>query len=478
MKFLEKLKAAFAAVVVKMAALAEKAEAEDRVMTAEEKTEFDGFKAESDKLSSQVATQEAVVEAQAIVERNALTVAPVLPRQTSDATNLLDDPTKAAAAGGADPNAIQPIIIPARAMRMAGQLKAFVGATAHEDAYKAGMWYAAAVFGNANAAKWCTDHGFGIEASLGQNEGINIDGGYAVPEILETQIIRLVEAFGMFRRKARRWPMSSEVHSIPRRTGGLSATHTGEGQSATKGKISLDLVKLVAKKVTALAIMTKELNADNIIRFGDLITMEISLAFATREDADGFNGDGTSVFGGITGVVQTLFDLYGVTGGVGLVLGAGNQWSELTLANFNKVKGATANYEGQQNEEWYCSKTFKNEVMDNIKYAGGGNTVKDLSDGPGESFLGFPINISNSFPKTEENSQIPCIFGDLGLSSTFGDRSGMTMEMSGDASIDGVSLFQTGQMAILGTERYDIVNHDVGTADASGAISGIITAAS
>lgn len=476
---IKQLKAAHAAKVAEMEAVINAAETDGgRDFTAEEQTAFDAFKAEADILAQKVTNQEAIVKVQAEAARHAAVNAPVLDRQIKDAGVVTDDPLQKKA-GAASAKAALPIVIPARAARYAGTLKAFTGTNAMEEAYKCGMWYVAAIFKNENAAKWCAEHGMELtNAAIGQSESINTDGGYTVPDILESRIIRLVEGFGLFRQMAFNWPMTSEVHKIPRRIGGLTGYHVGEAEAATASKVTFDLVQLVAKKVTAMAVMTNEVNADNIIRMSDLITVEIALAIATREDQDGFNGDGTSTYGGIVGIRPALVNINGVDEGGGLILGTGNLWSELTLGDFNRVKGRTPNYEGPQNEEWVCSKPFKSEVMDNIKYAGGGNTVKDLADGTGEEFLGFRIRISNAYPKTQANSQVACTFGDMNLSSTFGDRAGMSLSMSKEATVGGVNLWETDQMGIKGITRYDINNHDLGDATNAGAVVGLITAAS
>jgi HK97 family phage major capsid protein len=59
-------------------------------------------------------------------------------------------------------------------------------------------------------------------------------------------------------------------------------------------------------------------------------------------------------------------------------------------------------------------------------------------------------------PATAYASVIMLMFGDLRLSSTFGDRRGITIKVSSDRYLE------YDQIGIQATERFCIVNHDVG----------------
>ena len=475
---LKKLKAAYAAKVAEMEAALQASDG--RTMTDEESTAFEALDAEAKSITAQIATEEIMVKARAEAERQAKLEAPVLDKQIDDGnTTVLDDPTQAAggAAGAAATQASKPIVIPARVSRMSGRLDSFVGANAQERAYKAGMWFRA-VAGNQAAAKWCEDHGMPIEFTNLQSEGVNTDGGYLVPLELDRDIIRLVESFGIFRQKARRVPMMGDTKDRNRRTGGVTAYFTGEGAAATASTMTWDQIKLVAKKLTAISTITDELNSDAIISIADELVREIALAFAEKEDTTGFVGTGISTHGGITGISTKLTDINGVDDGGGLVLAAGNLFSEISLTNFDKMTGQTINIAGAV-EEWYCSKPFWSQTMRRLENAAGGNTVRDIKDGNGRMlFGGFPVNFVNVMPKTDANSQVACLFGDLRLSSDFGDRQGQTISFSRDATVGSVSMFESGQLAVKGVERYDINNHDLGTSTVGGPVVGLITAAS
>ena len=431
----------------------------DEAFTEEQQAEFDALKDKVADIDSKMETLEAVRKA----------------RETMPSVTDVNEETieeKAERTKGYDLGIIR---VPARAKRYAGNLKAFKGENADIDAYKAGMFYRA-IAGNHAAAQWCTDHGIQIYSV--QNEGTNTQGGYLVYDQLDSSIIRLVEEWGVFRRQARRTPMTSETLSRPRRTGGITATFTGESDAATESTMTWDQVNLIAKKITAITRITNELSSDAIINVADEVTTEIAVAFAEKEDKCGFIGDGTSTYGGINGVTTKLLSINGVDDGGGLVLGAGNTMAEITLANMNTMTARTGNYPGM-NEAWYCSKVFYGSVMMRLETAAGGNAVMDIVNGsPVRKHLGFPVYITNALPKTDANSQILCLFGDLSKSSMFGDRAGMSIAISDSAVVGSESVFENDELAVRGIERFDINNHDLGTSTAGGPVVGLVSAAS
>jgi hypothetical protein len=81
-------------------------------------------------------------------------------------------------------------------------------------------------------------------------------------------------------------------------------------------------------------------------------------------------------------------------------------------------------------------------------------------------------------PAADVNSQIACTLGAHDLAASFGDRQQDSIAFSDSATIGGESVFERNQIAIRGTERFDINVHDVGTATAAGPVVGLISASS
>lgn len=332
----------------------------------------------------------------------------------------------------------------------------------------------------ANAVKYCEEHGIPTIKAL--SEGQNEQGGALVPPEFDPMLIRLIETYGVFRGFTRMKPMGSETSTQPRRTGGVTAYWVGEGKQITASTPTFDNINLVAKKLAAITVMSSEISEDSAINIADELAFEIGYAFALSEDQAAFLGDGGSTYGGITGICPKLKGLSGTIANIaGLVVATGNLFSEFALADFNAVVGLLPQYADTPNAGWYCHRGFYYGTMQRLELAAGGVTAMEVANGdrrPRPLFLGYPVNFTQVMPRTDGNSQIACVLGDLAMGSTMGDRRTRTL------FTDPYSLSNYDQIQVRGTERVDINVHDVGNASATaalrvpGPIVGLISAAS
>jgi HK97 family phage major capsid protein len=359
--------------------------------------------------------------------------------------------------------------------------------SATEQAERFGMWFIAKfsrVDQGMRAKKYCEERGIGYEFLAPHlkvaYEGVNERGGYVVPIEFEPTLIDLRERYGVFRRYADVEPMGSDTKLIPRRVGGLTAYPVGEGQTITASDMLFDQVQLVAKKWAVLTKRSSELDEDNAINLGDKLIDEIAYIFSKTEDECGFNGDGTSTYHGITGVRAKILNLSATRANIaGLHVGSGNAWNELELTDFLTVLGRLPEYANTQNTAWYMSRSFfYGTVLRLILEQGGSPGAEVIAGTRAPMFLGYPVRFSQVMPRTEANDVIPVFFGDLKLATTFGDRRGTTIAVSEHSD------FANDLLALRGTERFDIVVHDIGNESATaalrepGPIVGLATAAS
>lgn len=352
-------------------------------------------------------------------------------------------------------------VVPAVARRH-GKLLAF---SEEFDAYASGQFLRATIGNHSGAQDWCNSNGIDIKAAMKESD--NSKGGYLVPAPMEMSIIRLVEEYGVFRRYARNYPMSSETDSAPRREGGITVYFPGEGSSITASDMEIGSVELVAKKMAALTKMTSELDEDAVIAIADLLATEIAYGFANKEDDCGFNGDGTSTYGGITGLKSAL-----QAGSIVDAASGNTTFATLDLADFEACIGNLPMFPGIQ-PAWYIHKTGWSLSMSRLANAAGGNTNETYAGGASETmFLGYPVRFAQILPSTDAVSTIQCYFGDLGLSSTLGVRRGVTI------SADSSRYFEEDNIAIKGTQRVAINNHERGDATNAGPMIGLKTAAS
>lgn len=353
-----------------------------------------------------------------------------------------------------------------------------------ERAYRFGQWAMAQLtmqmpgkFQFFNAVNFCMDEGL---MNVHGEGGSDVSGaGVFVPDEFMPDVIRLVEQYGVARSVLNVIPMSSDTLVRPRRVGGLTAYAVGENAAGTESDAEWNNVRLTARKWMVLSRMSKELNEDSVISLANELIREIALAFANKEDDCAFNGTGTSTYHGISGIRNNLDTLTAGTA-PGLILGAGNAYSELTLANFESVVAALPQYADTDMAAWYCHRTFYFTVMQLLLNAAGGQTTAERRVGVRTApvFLGYPVIFSQVFPSTAANSQIPVILGDLNLGCMFGDRRAMNIEFNDTATVGGQSMWERDQVGVKATERFDFVNHDYGTSSAAGPIVGLEMAAS
>lgn len=303
-----------------------------------------------------------------------------------------------------------------------------------EDAYVAGQFLLATA-GDRQAADFMA----------AQSEGDNAKGGFTVPTPLSSELINLVEQYGVARNVCRRIVMGSETWSVPKVVGHTTIYYPAEAEALTASDMNFSQVSLTAKKMAGLVKMSTEISEDSIISMTDTIVRDLAWGFSKAEDENLFTG-GPIYTGGITGetanvnsatsVVDvpsiTLEDLVAVTAGVGQERGLNNKW--------------------------YMSPTLWNGQVRDLLNAAGGNADTNLAAGVSRSLFGYPVELVNAMSGAAAASgDLLCVFGDLGVSHYFGDRRNLNFQY-----LD--QLFAVNdQVGIKCTQRIDIagVNPEV-----------------
>jgi len=355
-----------------------------------------------------------------------------------------------------------------------GQLRAFTKPVRFSDAssiepleaaYRSGQWLRAVVGNVESAKRWCREHGVRIEERV-MTTDVDSAGGYVVPDEMEQSIIDLREAYGLARRLARRRPMGSDTKAIPKRTGGVTAYFVNEDSSGvTASDKSWGNVNLVAKTLAALSLISKNLEEDSIIDVVDDLAMEMAYAFATKEDQCWLIGDGTSTYGGMQGLL-TMFDATAYSSRFEAASGH-DTFAEYDNADLSGVMGKVADFPGI-NPVWVCSKTFAENVFGRLKRVAGAMD-NGLDARVRYGYGGYEAFTSEIMPKdgTSAVTTVEALFGDFSMSSSFGDRRGITVEVLRERYAEKL------QIGVLAHERFHIVNHDLGTTAVKGPVAAL-----
>ena len=345
--------------------------------------------------------------------------------------------------------------------------KVFLGPDGDERAYRVGMHLRGYVFGDAEARRWCVEH-----EVRAQSGSVNALGGVLTPPEFSTEVIRLVEEYGVFPTEAKRRSMKSDQLFVPRRVGGLKAQPIGENDTPPESQITYNQVELVAKLWGSGNRTPNSLIEDSPIGLADELAIENALAFAQAWDDAGFVGDGGPAFHGTTGLITALSNLANARGVV--TAGTGRTtFDTLTIPDFTAVMARLPVF-ARRNAKWYISPYGWAAGMARLMITQNGNKKDDVAGAMPDTFLGYPVRqvVSMLGDATGTAGKILCAFGDMSMSSSFGDRRQITVKTSADR------FMEYDQTFTFTTARASLVNHDIGSATAAGPIVALKAAAS
>ena len=328
-----------------------------------------------------------------------------------------------------------------------------------EMAWKFGTW-CLATLGHKKSLDYCRNFGIVVKA---HTEGVNSQGGFLVPDEMAAELVTLREQYGVFRRNAKIYRMASDTLRIPRKNTGLTAYWVGEAIAGTESTMGFDQVQLVAKKLTALTTVSNELLEDSVIDLASDVANEIAYQFAFKEDDAGFNGDGTSTYGGVVGLVSALSDsTYQISDG------AASAYSGVTQAELSAGFRKLPNWAFQRNNvKIYCSKAAYHGVFERLAMAAGGVTAAEMANGIREPrFFGYPVEFTQVIPVTESGGATFAYIGDLSQACYLGDRRATSIAFSDSA----LNAFEQDERVVRGTQRVDIVCANVGSSSSYGAM--------
>jgi HK97 family phage major capsid protein len=443
---LKKLLDELAVVVAEMEATSQApAEGDAPAMTEEQEASLRSLEARADKLREQIEFVQRVqakeIELRSVLERAA--PAKVIEKTESPETKEPAVETRHYA-------------VP----RATGKLKGFHGPNADERAYRAGMHLKGFVLGDAEARRWCRDHGVESRAQAGS---VNALGGVLVSEELSSEIIRLVEEFGAFPANARRISMSTDSMLMARRTGGLSARPIGENAAPATSDVTFDNVNLVAKIWGIDNRVSNSLLEDSVIDLADAMAVEVAQSFAEAYDNAGLIGDGSSSYHGTVGVATAIVD---GTHSAGVVTATSRTtFDALTLADFTSAVARLPLF-ARRNAKFFISPAGYGSSMLRLMVAASGNNAADVAGGAGLQFLGFPVVLCHPLQSalTGTTGTVACLFGDLSQAATFGERRSITIKT------DSSRFIEYDQTLTFATARVAIVAHDLGSTSKAGPV--------
>ena len=355
------------------------------------------------------------------------------------------------------------------AVPFSGKLRAF---KTERDAYSVGMWFRAKS-GDAEAKRWCADHG--VEARAQGSTGATTGSSF-VPDILSSTVIRLIDQYSAFGQNASNVTMPSDVVLFPRRTGGATAAWIDENTAITPADPTSNQVTLTAKKVSGAVVIASELLQDSIASIADWVAAELALSLSNAIETAAFSGNPGSapgVAGLVTshtgGLLQTTGNPATNVYAASLVTAAGDEVTEVTRANLLQMVGTIPQH-SQAGAKWFCSPFFFATCMQALELGLGG--AVSMQPGMGLTFLGKPVVLTDRLPSSGDHSGvIMCLYGDMANSSYYGIRQSIEI-----ASSDQVN-FLSDQTVIRAVARVAITHANLGSSTVAGPMIGLVGAA-
>lgn len=293
----------------------------------------------------------------------------------------------------------------------------------------------------------------------GMTEGTGSAGGYLVPEEFAAEINRIELDYGLVRKFCYVKKMKTDTLNVPTLSTSVTVYWPGEATAGTASTPVLANVVLNAKTLTGITVYSNELLEDADVSVVDELAELFAEAFAGEEDKQGLTGTGSP----FTGILSDS--------NVTVVTMASGQdtFAELTLNDLRdlitNVKSSvlpTAAYIMHRSiwgiiQKLTDSSVHVSSFANPIVTMGPGTFDGQASDGfglrPAGYLWGYPVYLNDQMPSTTAVSTKYVIFGSLRKGLYMGDRRQITLKISEDGVVGGVSLLETNQAALRCTER-------------------------
>jgi len=312
------------------------------------------------------------------------------------------------------------------------------------------------------------DNDYAIVKDL--SEGTDNKGGYLVDSELNAEIQHLMLTYGVARSEMTTVQLSKGDLKLNNLAADLSVYWTDEAAVKTSSDVTIGQVTLSLKKIAVLVPITDELLEDSEIDIVSFISTRVAEKFAQKEDLAFFLGDGTSAYGGFTGVLNNV--------NINTVTMTGTTFASVDADDLLDMIDATPSG-ALKNAKFYLHRTIMSYIRKAKTTTGDPIFQKPSEKGPG-NIWGYPIVICEAFPATGDTAaDTPFIlFGDLKKSCWLGYKGGIRTTWLKEATItstDGESAIYLGKQDMTALRFVERVGYVKVVAKA---VTGLFTAAS
>lgn len=347
------LKASLAAVLASMDGILQAAtDADNRDLTAEETTEFDGLKAKADGLQAQITREESVL---------ALKSSAAAPIIVPDG-NVDKGKVPAAPAAKAEPGQVFARVVYSMAASGMDQ--------------KAAANFAEGI--------WGTETG---QIVANMEQATNVKGGFLVDTIYSADFIGLLRPRVVVRQLgARSVPMPEGNLTMRKKTAGSTASYVGERVPAPTTGVQVGTINMAAKRLAALVPITNQLIRRASLGVELMVRDDLVESVAVKEDQQFLRGVGSAsapaglrnlIVGGNIIASNATINLTNVTSDLGRI--------RLAVLNANIPMTSCG---------WIMSHRTK-MFLENVRDGNGNLAFPSVAQG---TLFGYPIGVTTSVP--------------------------------------------------------------------------------
>jgi HK97 family phage major capsid protein len=258
-------------------------------------------------------------------------------------------------------------------------------------------------------------------------------GEFLLPKPFLAQVFTIIEAYGVARRVFQSVPMVSKDLDLKNVATKPTASWTGEGNNFTESDIVLGEQKLTTNKLAVITSWTTEQDEDQAIALLPVYAQNVGESFAQKEDLAAFVGDGTSTYGGFTGLVEYTNATI-TTMGSGLLA-----ISDITEAHLRSVLKSLTEAK-RMGGQWFFHYDVWNHIAQLENTAGFRLVQPDLTGAPVQRLLGYPVTIVEVMhhPTGDQANTELIAFGNPSR-FLMGQRRGMSVDTSREAVLSNSS---------------------------------------
>lgn len=277
-------------------------------------------------------------------------------------------------------------------------------------------------------------------------------GGYTVESELAMEIHHLIGEYGVARREFNTIQLSKNSYKSIDLVTDVTVYWVDEGAAIKSTQVVLGQDTLELKKLGAIVTLTSELLQDSEIDLFSFIGDRVAEKFAAAEDAAFFVGDGTSTYGGFTGLI-------GISGTNTVTLAVASTFSSVGADDFLDMQDATP-AAANSRAKYYMNRSIRSLVRklkdENGQYiysAPNGTDPAMLWDKPIVEVEVLPTKAQTAASKVFAlygDLKRACIFGYKGAIAAKRFDAGVVRNVADNADIN---LITTDREAMRWTER-------------------------